>query len=177
MSRNYSQSNIDVVGDVVNGLHVETSTYNVATYWDGAGGPAQLELFNVYGRILLLNLFCEMTVIQGGGATLLQFNATFSTPAATVEPISGASASVAGLAVGSRVVWQGGDITSAPIVTVVAFGGISDIFPVARQIIGSVGGVGTIGHVPSVADSVSGTAQANLFYAPMSDDAYVTAAF
>ena len=176
MSRNYSQSNIDVVGDVVNGLHVETSTYNVATYWKGTV-PVQLELFNVYGRILLLQLFCEMTVIQGGGAAQVQFNATFSDPAATVLPISGVSGATTGLAVGSRVVWQGGVITSIPIVTVVAFGGISDIFPVARQIIGSVGGVGTIGHVPSVADAASGTAQANLFYVPMSDGAYVTAAF
>ncbi len=309
MGKFYAESTIDVVGDLHNGLHVETSVYDVATYWDGAGGPTQLELFNVFGRILLLQLFCEMTVIQGGGATLVRFNATFATPPVAVQPISAVSASVAGLAVGSRVVWQGGDITSVPIVPVdgmlttgslgigavntavangtfaffiagaeyskaaipagtapgndvipinlygaVAFDigidgtidiieaganaagyasavlaiagiaavgaghirigtvtamrtvgaftfgttalddadstvayidtalvaanyGLSDIFPPARQIIGTVGGIGTIGHVPSVADSVSGSARANLFYMPLSDNAYVTAAF
>jgi len=178
MGRYYSDSQIDVVGDFQNGLHVETSAYDLATYWDGAGGPTQLELFNIYGRCLILQLFCEIVVIQGGGATLVRFNATWSNPAAaTIEPISAVSASVAGLAVGSRVVWQGGVITSIPILTVVANGGISDLFPVARQILGCVGGVGTIGHVPSVADTASGSARANCYYVPLSDDAYITAAF
>ncbi len=176
MGKFYAESTIDVVGDLHNGLHVETTVYDVTAPWKGTV-PVQTELFNVFGRILLLQLFCEMTVIQGGGATLIRFNATFATPVVGVQPISAVSASVAGLAVGSRVVWQGGDITSAPIVTVVANGGISDIFPVARQIIGTVGGVGTLGHVPSVADSASGSARANCFYVPMSDNAYVTAAF
>jgi len=177
MGRYYANSTVDVVGDLHNGLHVETSVYDCATYWDGLGGPTQLELFNVFGRILLLQLFCEMTVIQGGGATLVRFNATFATPAVAVAPISAVSLTVAGLAVGSRLCWQGGVITSAPVSTVLAVGGISDIFPPARQIIGTVGGIGTIGHVPSIADTVSGSARANLFYVPLSDDAYVTAAF
>ena len=176
MGKYTAPSTVDVVGDLSNGLHIETSVYDVTAPWKGTV-PVQTELFNVFGRILMLQLFFEMVTIQGGGATLLRFNATFSTPAETVQPISAVSASVAGLAVGSRVVWQGGDITSAPIVTVVANGGISDVFPVARQIIGSVGGVGTIGSVPSVADTTSGSARANIFYAPMSDGAYVTAAF
>ena len=177
MGKYYAPSTVDVVGDLHNGLHVETSVYNCATYWDGSSGPTQLELFNVYGRILLLQLFCEMTIIQGGGATLIQFNATFSTPAVAVQPISAVTTTVAALAVGSRVVWQGGVITSTPTSTVLADGGITDVFPAARQIIGSVGGVGTIGHVPSTADTVSGSARANCFYVPMSDGAYVTAAF
>lgn len=176
MGRHYTASTIDVVGDLHNGLHVETSVFDCIAPWKGTV-PVQTELFNVFGRILLLQLFIEMTVIQGGGATLIRFNATFATPAVGVQPISAVSASVAGLAVGSRVVWQGGDILSAPIVTVVAVGGISDVFPVARQIIGTVGGIGTLGHVPSIADTASGSAQANCFYVPMSDDAYVTAAF
>ena len=164
------------MGDFQNGLHIETSAYDVTVAWAGVANT-QTELFNVYGRVLLLQLFCEMTVIQGGGATLIRYNATFSTPAVAVAPMSAVSLTVAGLAVGSRVVWQGGVITSAPITTVVAAGSVSDIFPPARQIIGSVGGVGTIGHIASVADSVSGTARANCFYVPLSDNAYVEAAF
>lgn len=177
MGRHYTESTIDVVGDLHNGLHVETSVYDCATYWDGLAVFTQLELFNIFGRILLLQLFCEMTVIQGGGATFLTFNATFATPPVGVQPISGASATLANLAVGSRIYWQGGAIASVPLSTVLAVGGISDIFPPARQIIGTVGGIGTIGHVPSNADTISGSARANLFYVPLSDDAYVTAAF
>ncbi len=178
MGKHYTESTIDVVGDLHNGLHVETSVYDCVAYWKGLTGALQLELFNVFGRILLLQLFCEMTEIQGGGATQVQFNATFATPPVGIQPISAISASVAGLAVGSRLVWQGGVITSVPTVTVVAVGGISDIFPVARQIIGTVGGIGTIGHIPSIADTITtGEARANCFYVPLSDDAYVTAAF
>lgn len=178
MGRHYTKSTIDVVGDLHNGLHVETSVYDCLVYWLGLGGPVQLELFNVFGRILLLQLFCEMTEIQGGGATLIQFNATFATPPVGVQPISAASVAVTNLAVGSRVVWQGGAIASIPQVTVVAVGGISDVFPPARQIIGTVGGIGTIGHIPSIADTITtGEARANLFYVPLSDDAYVTPAF
>ena len=176
MGRHYTDSQIDVVGDLQNGLHVETSAYACVTYWKGTAA-VQLELFNVFGRILVLQLFCEAVVIVGAGNATVQFNATFSAPAVGVQPISAASAAVAGLAVGSRLVWQGGAIASVPTLTVLAAGSVSDIFPAARQIIGTVGGVGTIGHLPIAAfDSASGSVRANIFYVPLSDDAYVTAA-
>lgn len=176
MSRNYNPSTIDVVGDLVNGLHVETGVFNTAVYWAGVANT-QEELFNVYGRILLLQLYIEMVTLSGGGATLIQFNATFSAPAVTVQPISAASGSTAALLAGGRVVWIGGAIASVPVVTVLIGGGISDVIAINPQIIGSVGGVGTIGTLASVANNTSGTARGNLFYAPLSDDAYVTAVF
>jgi hypothetical protein len=180
MSRNYNPSTIDVVGDLVNGLHVETSTFNTATYWDGltAALPyhAQCNMFNVYGRILLLQLYVEMVTDSGGGATLIQFNATFTTPSVGVQVMSAASATTAALKAGGRVVWIGGAVASIPVVTVLADGGISDVIAINRQIIGMEGGVGLIGTHASIADNVSGTARGNLFYAPLSDDAYVTAA-
>lgn len=177
MGRHYTESMIDVVGDLHNGLHVETSVYSCITYWKGTAA-VQLELFNIFGRVLVLQLFCEMVTIAGAGAATIQFNATFATPVVGVQPISAASGAVAGLAVGSRLVWQGGAIASVPTLTVLAVGGITDVFPVARQIIGTVGGIGTIGHLPiAAADTASGTARANIFYVPLSDNAYVTAAF
>ena len=117
MSRNYSQSNIDVVGDVVNGLHVETSTYNVATYWDGAGGPAQLELFNVYGRILLMHLYIEVTTVLGAGAAVVSFTYTSSSPVVAVAEICDACASIATLAEGQRIVWPGGIVATLAVIT------------------------------------------------------------
>ncbi len=176
MSRNYAPSTIDVVGDLVNGLHVETGVFNTAVYWDTDVTPQQ-EYFNIFGRILLLQLYLEMVTNSGGGAALVQFNATFSAPPVTVQPMSAASATTAALLAGGRVVWIGGAIASIPVVTVLIGGGISDVIAINPQIIGSVGGVGTIGTLTTGVDNVSGTARANLFYAPLSDDAYVTAVF
>ncbi len=131
MGRNYAPSTIDVIGDLANGLHAETTTYNTATYWktDGASPPIgeQHELFNVYGRILVLQLYIEMVTASGGGAALLQFNATFSDPVATVEPISNPCATTATMLAGGRIVWLGGVITSIPTVTVLLGGAISPL--------------------------------------------------
>jgi hypothetical protein len=177
MSRNLSPSTIDVVGDLVNGLHVETPVFDTAVYWAGVANT-QKELFNVYGRILLLQLYIEMVTASGGGATLIQFNAKWTTPdiAVTAGGISDASATTAALLAGGRVVWIGGAVASIPVVTVLIGGGISDVIAVNRQIIGMVDGVGTIGTKATVANNVSGSARANLFYAPLSDSAYVTSA-
>ena len=178
MGRYLSPSTIDVAGDLVNGLHVETSVFDTVIPWAGLSAPINTEFFNVFGRILLLQLYIEMVTNSGGGAALVQFNATFSTPAVVASPMSAACATTATLLAGGRIVWIGGIITSIPTLTVLLGGGISDVIAVNRQIIGTVGGVGTIGHLSSgAADNISGTARANLFYAPMSDGAYVTAVF
>ena len=177
MGNAYSYSTIDSIGDLTNGLHVETTVYDVVASWKGTV-PVQLEIFNIFGRILVLQLFIEMVTQATGGATILQFNATWTDPAAaTIEPISNEAATVENLAAGSRLVWKGGAIATVPVSTVLAGGGISDDIAATRQILGCVDGTGSIGTVPSIADMTAGTAQANIFYAPMSKGAYVTAAF
>jgi len=174
MGRNYSQSTVEVVGDLTNGLGVSTGVFNTATYLLHNGTTTgQFELFKVYGRILWKRLFIEMITASGGGAALVQFTYTFSTPAITVKPLSAASGSTAALVQGSRIQCLGGAVATATGITV-ATGGASDL-AVTPGILGGIGFIGTIGMLTTSASNSSGTAQAFLYYVPMSDGAYVEA--
>ena len=171
---NYSPSTIARIGDLTNGLRVDTSVLAGASYIE----QTQHELFNVFGRIKLHNLFGEVTVVFSNHAALVQFNYTSTTPAIGVQPLCAVSATVAQLAVGERISWIGGAVGTAAVLT--ATPGISDI-NVTPHIIGGVATdgtnfVGTIGILSTTASLTTGSFRASLFYTPMSDGAYVTAA-
>jgi len=165
---NYAPSTRARIADLMVGMRVETGTFASLTYLH----QDQWELFNVFGRIQITNLFCEMVTDFAGGATLLNFNYTFTTPTITVKPLCGASASIAALVRGSRVVCLGGAVATAGGLTV-ATGGYSDL-EVTPGILGGLDFEGTIGMVSTVADATGGTARCVLTYVPMSDGAYVT---
>ncbi len=165
---NYAPSTRARVADLMVGMRVETGTYSCLTYHH----QDQWEIFNVYGCIKWTNLYCEWITDNAGGATLFNFNYTWTTPAIAVKPLCGASASVAALVRGSRVVCLGGAVATAGGITV-ATGGCSDL-AVTPGILGGEGFVGTIGFVTTVADATGGTAKCVLTYVPMSDGAYVT---
>lgn len=171
---NYNPSTIARLSDIHNGIRVETGVFNTATYFLHNGTTTgQFEIFKVYGRILWTHLFIEMITDSGGGAALVQFTYTFSTPAITVKPLSAASGSTAALVRGSRIVCLGGAVATATGITV-ATGGASDL-AVTPGILGGIDFVGTIGMLTTSASNTSGTAQAVLTYFPMSDGAYVEA--
>ena len=170
---NYSYSTIARIGDLVNGIRVDTSVLLGITYMK----QTQIELFNVFGRIKVHNLFGEVTVVISATATQLLFNYTSSTPVIAVQPMSAACSTMTGLAVGERAQWVGGAVATNVVLT--ATPGISDI-NVTPQIIGGVqadgtGMVGTIGELTSGASMTSGSMRFSIFYTPMSDGAYVTA--
>jgi hypothetical protein len=172
---NYSPSTRSRVADIVRGLQVKTSVFINHSYFH----QQQAEFFNVFGRIMLMQLFVEFITATGTGGTFLQFNYTSTTPTIGVQPISGASGSIASLFRGGRVVWQGGAVATVAVVTVssVTLSGISDFISVKPQIIGLVGGIGTIGILTSnddPQDSAVPTSQVFLNYVPMSPGAYVT---
>lgn len=167
---NYSDSTIARISDMINGVRVDTSVFNNLTYFH----RDQWELFRVNGRVKLHQLFIEAITDNGAGGTLLQFNYTFTTPAITVKPLCAVSASIANLPRGSRIVWVGGAVATATVITV-ATGGCSDVIADAGVILGGVGFVGTIGMLTTTADAVSGTSQATVFYSQMSDGAYIEA--
>src|SRR3972149_6626867 len=98
---NYSPSTIARIGDIINGLRVDTAVLAAATYIE----QTQHELFNVYGRIKIHDLFSEVTVIFSNNAALVQYNFTSSTPVITVQPLCAVSLTVAQLAVGERIAW------------------------------------------------------------------------
>jgi len=175
MSRNYSPSTIDVLGDIHCGLRVETGVFAAATYINHTTNTGRWDLFNIYGRILLKHLFIEAITVFGAGASVIRYSFESTSPVIAVQDISGACASVAALPQGGRIVWVGGAVATAAVITVAATGGVSDVTCTAPQYIGTVGGTGVIGMFTETATLASGTAQAVLCYAPLSDGAYVTA--
>ncbi len=164
----YAESEKLRIADQVTGLRVDTAVLANLTYWH----QDQWEIFNVFGRIKVLQLFAEAITVNGAGATLLRFNFTSTVPVVAVQPISAVSISIATLAQGLRIVWIGGAIASTPVITATA--GISDVINAAPQILGTKGGTATIGFITSIADAASGTHQWSIFYVPMSDGAYVS---
>lgn len=166
---NYSPSTQDRISDLIAGMRVDTSVLANLTYLH----QDQWEAFNVYGRIMVLNLFWEAITVNGAGATLFQYNFTSTTPAVGVQPMGAVSASIAALAQGARCVWVGGAVATAHVIT--ASAGISDVICVNPHIIGTESGIGTIGFLTTTADAVSGTHQHSLYYIPMSEGAYAEA--
>lgn len=171
--QNYGPSTRMRLGDLENGMRVQTAVIANATYLNSA----QHEVFNVYGRILVLQLYCEAITVFDAQNTTLLFNFTSTTPAIAVQPMCAASAALNALAQGNRVVFVGGVVATAAVIT--GGGGVSDVTCLAPHIIGTativgVRGVGTIGALSAVAAQTSGTCQFMIYYAPMEDGAYVT---
>lgn len=170
---NYNPSTIARIGDIVNGIRVDTSALLAATYL--LTGPTQTEIFNVYGRVKIHELFGEVaTAAFSNDACVLKYRFTSTSPVIAVADLTAVTASLAQLAVGERISWIGGAVATAAVIT--ATPGITDV---ARtpQIVGVNAGVGTIG-INTATASITGLATVtfSIFYTPMSDGAYVTAA-
>jgi len=165
---NYSPSTRARIADLINGMRVDTGVLAAATYIE----QTQHELFNVYGRIKIHDLFSEVTVIFSNNAALVGYNFTSSSPVIAVQPICAVSLTVAQLAVGERIAWIGGAVATAAVLT--ATPGITDVARIP-QIVGTDGGVATIGILATTASLTSGNFKTSIFYSPMSDGAYVSA--
>lgn len=169
MERNYNRSTMDLIGDLKCGLRVETAVVNCLTRLTAASHTP----FNIYGRVKILQLFIEAITVWGNQAGTILFNYISTDPVIGVRPLSGASAAVTLLAQGLRVVYIGGVVASLPVITATA--GISDVICVNPQIVGIKGGYGTIGYQNTGAAVLTGTMQATICYAPMSEGSYITA--
>jgi len=173
MSNHYGPSTRRRIGDLAHGMRVQTAVLdNTAILTNG-----QEELYNVYGRILVKELYMEAITAFAAVNTTLLFNATFTTPAVAVQPMSAASAVLNAFPQGNRAVFVGGAVATAVVLT--GLEGISDVICVNPHIIGTatiagVMGVGTIGVLTAGGAQTSGTCQFMLYYVPMEDGAYVT---
>ncbi len=164
-------STIEELGYVNQGHHIKTAVLANATYM----AQAQVELFNVYGKIMIMQLYIEAATVFDAQLTDILFNFTSSTPVVAVQPMCAVNAgSLTGLAQGLRIMFIGGAVATAVVITATA--GISDVINVNPHIIGTddgtTQGVGTIGQLTSVATQTSGTHQCHLHYIPMSDGAW-----
>jgi phosphohistidine swiveling domain-containing protein len=176
---NYSPSTIARIGDIGLGVRVDTGVADCADLVQLH--RAQVEDFNVHGTILLTYLFMEVAVVLDAGATLFQY--TYSCllhtgGAIAATKLGTVSASIASLTEGARVVWGGGAVAGANH-QITGSAGVSD-FAVGLGvplIIGYKDAVSTIGHLTTTADTATGKVFHSLFYFPMSDGAYVEAAY
>lgn len=175
----YSPSTIARIGDLILGLHTKT-TAGVLVAANFTTGGVQTDLFNVYGRIAVMQLFIELTAAADANATQVLFNCTFTTPVIAVNAMCGKCASIASLGAYGRIVYVGGAVATAAIITDSA--GLTDVEQAAKKaILGGVSsaGVNTIGKVGMLSSDATQAATiaatAHIFWAPMSEGAYVTA--
>lgn len=177
---NYNPSTRSRIADLALGLHVETTRGGLVAAQFTA--TAQTELFNIYGRIAVKQLFIELTAAADANATVVAFNVTYTTPVIALNGMCANSASIASLGAYGRIVWVGGAVATAAIITDSA--GLTDVEAAGKMAI--LGGesaaspavptVGTIGMLASTATQAATIAgNAHLFYLPMSPGAYVTA--
>ena len=171
MTRNYAVSTQEVLADQLTGMRVATAVLANATYL--LTGGTQTEIFTVVGRILVKFLYIEVITDCSANATQVLFNCTFTTPVIIANAMCGKCASISGLAQGGRIVWLGGAVGTAAVITDSA--GLSDVLPSSGQIVGGEGFIGTVGILASDASQASGTFQVIMNYVPMSDGAYAEA--
>jgi len=140
----------------------------------------QTELFTIVGCIAVKMLYIELTSAADANATVVKYRATFTTPVIAVADMCGNSGSIANLAAHRKIVWVGGAVATAAVLT--ASAGINDVEAAGKlHILGGetaagANTVGTIGMLASTASQAGTiTATAHLFYIGLSDGAYAEA--
>jgi hypothetical protein len=166
----FNASTQKMLSYILNGMRVDTTELAGATYLLNG---TQTELFDVYGRIMLLQLYLEITSALDANATTMQFNCTFTTPVIALNPMNAACASIASQGRGGRIVWKGGAVATNSVITDSA--GLSDNICTSPQIVGGIGFIGTIGMLGAAASQAQGKFIASAHYVPMSDGAYMKA--
>ena len=176
---NYAPSTRARIGDLILGMRVDTSVVDVSDLVHLH--QAQVEDFNVYGTILLKHLFMEVTVALGDAAALFQY--TYSCAGHTGGAIEATklglvSTTIAELSEGTRVVWGGGAVAGSNH-QMTGSAGVSDVAVGLGDeiIVGYRDATSTIGHLTTTADVLTGSVFHSLFYVPMSEGAYVEAAY
>lgn len=176
---NYNPSTIARLGDIILGIHTNT-TNGVLVAANFTTGGTQTELFDIVGRIAVMQLFIELTAAADANATQVLFNCTYTTPVIAVNAMCGKCASIANLGAYGRIVYVGGAVATAAIITDSA--GLTDVEQAAKKaILGGVSsaGVNTVGTIGMLASDATQAATiaatAHIFWAPMSAGAYVKA--
>jgi len=167
-----NKSIIEATSDHHRGLLCETANLEATDYWLTADTAT---IFTVYGRILLLELYGEITENMAGAAQP-NFAYVSTTPVIAKADICAVSASIAGLVTGNRVVWPGGTTGGTLVITGIAYDSPANAG--VGFILGGVtaAGVNMIGGITadgSVADATDGNVRFTCVYAPMSTGAYV----
>ena len=170
---NYSPSTIARIGDIKNGLFVESSE----SEFDVWGEKVQRYYFKVYNRVIVHALFAEVTETIAGAVQTV-FNYIQDTPSIAVAALSTVHASINAYVPGTRITYIGGSVAAAAIT--LSTGAISYLPSTIPTILGvgplaGVTSVGRIGFLSSVADATDGTLKFGVLYTPIDPGAYVEA--
>ena len=169
---NYNQSTRARIGDIKNGMFVESgeSEYDI---W---GEKAQRYYFQVTNRVIIHALFAEVTeTIVGAVQTV--FNYIQDTPSVALAALSTVHASINAYVPGQRVTYIGGSVAAAAITL---GGGISYLPDTIPTILGvtplaGVDSVGRIGFLSSIANATDGTLKFGVLYTPIDPGAVIEA--
>ena len=169
----YSPSTIARIGDIKNGIFVESSE----SEFDVWGEKVQRYYFKVYNRVIIHALFAEVTETIAGAVQTV-FNYIQDTPSIAVAALSTVHASINAYVPGTRITYIGGSVAAAAIT--LSTGAISYLPSTIPTILGvgplaGVTSVGRIGFLSSVADATDGTLKFGVLYTPIDPGAYVEA--
>ena len=175
---NYAPSTRARIADLIMGMHVNTTHGGLVAA--NFTSTAQTELFTLTGRIMVLQLFIELTSATDANATVVMFNATFTTPVIALNALSIDSVTIASLGAHQRITCVGDAVGTALSLT--DGPGVTDVTMAGNMILGGetaagANTVGTIGMLASTAtQAATVSATAHLFYIPMSPGAAAVAA-
>jgi hypothetical protein len=169
---NYNPSTRARIGDIKNGLFVESSE-SLFSVW---GEKVQRYYFQVTNRVIIHALFAEVTVTIAGAVQTV-FNYIQDTPSISLAALSTVHATADGFVPGRRLTYVGGSVAATAITL---SGGISYLPSTIPTILGTaplagVTSVGRIGFLSSVANATAGALKFGVLYTPIDPGASVTA--
>jgi len=176
---NYAPSTRARIADLIMGMHVKT-TDAVLVAANFTTGGTDTDLFNIYGRIGVMQLFIELTAAADANATQVAFYTTFMTPVIAQNLMCAKCASIASLGAHGRITFVGGAVATNAVITDSA--GLTDVEPAGKiHILGgeTAAGANTVGVIGMQASDATQaatiSATGHLFYIPMSVGAYAEA--
>jgi len=170
---NYNPSTIERIGDIKNGIFVESSI-SLFSVW---GETVQRYYFQVTNRVIIHALFAEVTTTIAGAVQTV-FNYIQDTPSIALAALSTVHASADTFVPGRRLTYVGGSVAATAITL---SGGISYLPATIPTILGvsptaaGVNGVGRIGFLSSVANATAGALKFGCLYTPIDPGACVVA--
>jgi hypothetical protein len=170
----YEPSTIESIGDIRNGMLVETGVLAFGTW----GAAVQAELFTVHNRIMLLGLWCEVVTTLTGDGCLLYFNWTSTVPVIGVQPITAVCTNIHGFVRGRRISFVGTAYNTAAAVTYAAGISYHNPNPMILGVAPTAAGVQSVSQIGCLSTTVNltvGTAKFGCLYTPIDAGSYVEA--
>lgn len=169
MEREYARTTMNHIADIHCGVRLETQVVTCLARMTAAAHTP----FNIYGRVKINQLFIEAITAWGAQAGTILFNYDAIVPALAAQNLSAVCGVVTNLARGLRVVFVGGAVATAAVITATA--GVSDVICEAPHIVGVRDGYGYIGYENTGAAVTSGTMQVTICYTPMDLGSHMSA--